>query len=95
MASAESKDPYLRYAYFRRQAYLNIQEKYKIMASELLQYIPDMKPKDPRRFFDDNQRLAIYSKAKGKCEECEKRTRFEDGADHRIRHADGGADNGK
>ena len=91
LAHAQSKNPYLRYAYFRRYAFLHIQEKYGIMASELLKYIPDMKPVDSRRLFDENQRVAIYSRGMGKCEKCLKTSSFKDGdADHRIRHTDGG-----
>jgi hypothetical protein len=39
-------------------AFLPVQEKYKIMASELLRAIPDMKPKDPHHIFNEPEKLA-------------------------------------
>ena len=61
------------------------------MASELLKAIPDMKPLDLQRLFNDTEKLAIYLRANGKCEKCEKAISIGEGhADHRIRHTDGG-----
>lgn len=90
-ANENSKSPYVRYAYHKKYASLRIQEKYRIMASQLLLAIPDMKRKDPRRSFADPERLAIYVRANEKCANCERITSFNEGhADHIIRHTDGG-----
>ena len=78
-ANEQSKDPYVRYAYFKKFAFLRLQDKYDIMASELLQAIPDLKPRDPNRRFNDTERLAICLKAKETCARCENFTEFEDG----------------
>jgi hypothetical protein len=48
-ANEKSKDPYIHYAHFRKWSNKWIQEKYKIMAAELLLALPNMKPKDPHR----------------------------------------------
>lgn len=86
-----SKNPFVRYKFFKKYQYLHIQEKYVIMASELLKAIPDMKPLDQQRLFNDTEKLAIYLRANGKCEKCEEEISIGDGhADHRIRHTDGG-----
>lgn len=91
-ANERSKNPYVRYAYFRRWANKRIQDKYKVMAGELLLAIPNMKRKDLRRRFNDEERYAIFLKANQKCEYCGNPTRFEDGdADHKIRHTNAGA----
>lgn len=93
-ANESSKSPYVRYAYHKKYASLRIQEKYNIMASQLLLAIPDIKRKDPRRSFTDPERLAIYVRADGKCAKCERITDFDEGhVDHIIRHTDGGFTN--
>lgn len=77
--------------FFKKFAFLRIQEKYRIMASELLRAIPDMKSKDPQRLYNEPERLAIYLRANEKCERCEKPTSFDEGdADHIKRHTEGG-----
>lgn len=61
------------------------------MAAELLLTIPNMKPKDPHRNFNEAERYAIYLEAKEICAGCGLITKFADGdADHIARHADGG-----
>jgi 5-methylcytosine-specific restriction endonuclease McrA len=93
-ANENSKSPYVRYAYHKKYASLRIQEKYNIMASQLLLAIPEMKRKDPRRSFSDPERLAIYVRADGKCAKCGLNTNFDEGnVDHIIRHTDGGFTN--
>ena len=58
----KSTSPHVRYAYYRKFAYLHIQEKYNIMASQLLLAVPEMKRKDPRRKFSEPERLAFYDR---------------------------------
>jgi hypothetical protein len=90
-ANEQASDPYIRYAYLKKFAFLRIQEKYDIMASELLKAIPDMNPKDPHRLFTGTERLAIYLRADGKCAKCGKVIEFKDrDADHIIMHSKGG-----
>ena len=62
-ANEQSGDPLIVYAYYKKFAYLHIQEKYEIMASELLQCIPKMRPKDRRRFFNKPERIAICKRS--------------------------------
>jgi len=89
-ANEQSKDPYVRYAYFKKFAFLRLQDKYDVMASELLQAISDLKPRDPNRRFNDAERLAICLKAKETCIRCENFTEFEAGqADYIIQHSKG------
>jgi hypothetical protein len=98
-ANEKSKDPYVRYAHFRKWSYKWIPEKYQIMAAELLLAFPNMMPKDPHRKFNEAERYAIYLDAKEKCAKCGLITKFGDGeADHIRRHTDGGptlASNGR
>jgi 5-methylcytosine-specific restriction endonuclease McrA len=90
-ANERSKDPYIRYAQFRKWSNKRIQDKYKIMAAELLLAMPNMKPKDPHRNFNEAERYAVYLAAKGKCASCGLITKFADGdVDHIILHAKGG-----
>ncbi len=90
-ANEKSSNPYVRYAYFKKFVYLHIQDKYRIMASELLQAISDMIPKDPQHLFNETEKLAIYLSANEKCTICGQVTQFEQGnADHIVRHTDGG-----
>jgi hypothetical protein len=90
-ANEQSKDPYTRYAYFKKSASFFIQEKYEIMKSELLLSIPEMKRKDRKRLFDDKERSAICVEADFKCKLCKNTTDLNEGeADHIKRHIDGG-----
>jgi hypothetical protein len=91
LANEQSKDPHIQYAYYKKFAYLYIQKKYEIMATELLQSIPEIRPKDRNRVFNDIERLAICVRANFKCEFCPNITGLNEGhADHIIRHTDGG-----
>jgi hypothetical protein len=93
-ANENSKSPYVCYAFHKKFASLRIQEKYKIMASQLLLAIPDMRRTDPRRGFSEAERFAIYVKDEGKCKKCARITSFDEGhADHVTRYADGGFTN--
>jgi hypothetical protein len=90
-ANEQRQDPLTRYAYYKKFASLHIQDKYEIMASELLRSIPRMRPKDKCRFFNKIERIAICRRANNKCEICQVNTQLDGGqADHKDRHTDGG-----
>ncbi len=85
---------YARYANLRSSSAdsgPNVKERHEIILTKFLQRTPDIQPKDPTRAFNYAERLAIYYRASGKCEECKKQTPFKKGhAHHKVRHTDGG-----
>lgn len=76
-----------------------IQQRHEILASFILRLFPSLTPKDSRRNFTEQQKIAIWDRARGRCEwtddngtRCEETfSNFRDAdADHIIRWNDGG-----
>lgn len=69
----------------------SFRERFKIILGKFLEYVPDLKLKDPKRLFDEGQKLAIYYRDKGICQICKKKVSFEDAEfDHIISWSKGG-----
>lgn len=94
LPKSDDNAPYGRYATLRSSSAdsgPNVKERSEIILSKFLQFKPDIRPKDPTRGFNYEERLALYQRANGTCEHCHKPASFNSGhADHKIRHTDGG-----
>ena len=70
----------------------SIQSRCDFMVSKFLEWSPNIELKDKQRQFDDYQRIAIYRRDNGICQECKKHVPYKDyHADHVIPHSRGGA----
>lgn len=56
----------------------SFRERFKIILGKFLEYVPDLKLKDPKRLFDEGQKLAIYYRDKGICQLCKEKVSFGD-----------------
>ena len=90
----DSASPYYVYGTWRSSSAdskNSLIQRTNVILAKFLEYVPDLRTKDPIRDFDYWQKLAIYYKDKGICQVCKENTPFEEGEpDHIIRHADGG-----
>ncbi len=71
----------------------NIQERFKVMTGKFLEMNPAIELKDDTRGFSETQRIAIYRKNKGICQnpKCSKKVPWKDyHADHKKPHSSGG-----
>jgi len=69
----------------------SFRERFRITLGKFLEHVPDLKLKDPKRLFDEGQKLAIYYRDKGICQMCKKKVGFEDAEfDHIIPWSKGG-----
>ncbi|MCD6371562.1 MAG: DUF262 domain-containing protein [Candidatus Aenigmarchaeota archaeon] len=76
----EGEEDYAEYRINRR--YISSPTRFKIMLKYLLEKVPNLKLKDNKREFDYGQKLAIYHRAKGKCEYCGKEVYFDEAHFH-------------
>jgi len=90
----DSPSPFLIYGTARSSSAdsrTSLEQRTDVILAKFLEFVPDLKTKDPSRAFDYWQRLAIYYKDRGICQLCANPTPFDQGeADHIVRHADGG-----
>jgi hypothetical protein len=97
----DSRDPNLvQYQLYLTQGtagQTGIQHRHRVLASDLLLFIPNLKLLDDQRIFDENQRIAIFRKFHGKCEnpdnspDCEVDCQWENfHADHIVPWSAGG-----
>lgn len=70
----------------------SFRERFKIILGKFLEFVPDLKLKDPKRLFDDGQKLAIYYRDKGICQICNKNVGFEDAEFDHIKSWSKGGD---
>ncbi len=71
----------------------NIQSRIDYLREKFFEWEHDIEPKDIKRGFDETERIAIYRRYKGICQnpDCLKKVKFEDfHADHKIPHSRGG-----
>jgi len=97
--------PYYRYETNRRREGMEeIKQRFEFMLETFLEKYPSIPRRDPRRFFDEYQKLVIFKRANGRCQEpqddgCAGQTTFSEGeADHKKPWIKGGAtsiDNGQ
>jgi hypothetical protein len=100
--SVATKGPYWQYLIARGSAVdsrLSLQTRFDIMRGKFLQFVPNILPKDPTRLFNEGEKLALYYRDDGKCQNCGKDTPFDQGhAHHKLAHTLGGKttiDNGQ
>jgi len=68
-----------------------IKEMFNSILQKFLEFTPDLRLKDDKRLFDWGQKLAIYSRQKGKCKRCGKPVDLKAAQFHHIwRYEDGG-----
>lgn len=73
--------PYKNFKIWRSAGALSsksFRERFKIILGKFLEYMPNLKLKDPSRDFDYGQKLAIYFRDKGICQICRKQLGYED-----------------
>lgn len=94
-SEGEGNAPYYDYKTYRKtsaDSRISIQKRTDILISKFLEYNQSLTPKDPKRDFNEWERIAIYHKGSGVCQICKKVTPFDKGdADHIIPHSKGGA----
>lgn len=98
----EENVPYFDYKTYRKtsaDSRDSLKKRFDIILPKFLEFNPKLVSKDPKRDFDDWEKLAIYWRDKGVCQLCGKRITFEKGtADHIKPHSEGGTttiDNGQ
>ncbi|MDB4644225.1 HNH endonuclease [bacterium] len=70
----------------------NIEIRHGVYVRKFLSDYPDLTPKDPKRIFNDNERLVIWRVANMTCQICKKEITLEEmHADHVKPHSKGGA----
>lgn len=93
-SQVEGDAPYYDYKTYRKtsaDSRISIQKRNDIVISKFLEYNQSLVPKDPKRDFDELERIAIYHKGLGICQICKKITPFDKGdADHIVPHSKGG-----
>lgn len=77
----------------------NIETRHEVYRRRALRDIPDLAPRDRRRAFSREERVIIWRRDDGICQECHEDVAFDDmHADHVVAHAAGGQtviDNGR
>ena len=69
----------------------NIEARHGVYVRKFLSDYPDLVPKDPKRIFNNNERIVIWRAANMKCQSCKKKiTLKEMHADHIKPHSKGG-----
>jgi len=69
----------------------NIETRHEVYVRKFLSDYPDLTPKDPKRIFNEHERVVIWRVANMKCQSCKKKiTLKEMHADHVMPHSKGG-----
>ncbi len=69
----------------------NIKKRHEVYLKRILRDIPSLVLKDTKRTFSDNQRVVLWRRDKGICQECKKKVKFiHMHADHITPHSKGG-----
>jgi len=69
----------------------NIETRFKIMKTKFLEMHRDLELLDPNRYFDYYEKVVIYRRDKGICQECGRKVAWEEfEADHIKAHSSGG-----
>jgi hypothetical protein len=77
--------------YLKKGSILHKVQPINFLIGEFLNAFPDMESKDPQRAYNHYQKLAMYNRAQGKCQNCNSEISLDNAiADHINRHSDGG-----
>lgn len=69
----------------------NVKTRHEVYVRRALDFMPDLVPLDPKRAYTRDERLVIYRRDDGVCQECKKPVSFPDSqADHHVPFARGG-----
>ncbi|MBN2186556.1 MAG: DUF262 domain-containing protein [Dehalococcoidia bacterium] len=83
-----NKSPYFEYRYARSkstESRKSIEEGFRIILGTFLEFAPEFQLKDEKRLFDYGQRLAIYYRDEGNCQQCGKALKFDEGEFHHVK----------
>ncbi len=70
----------------------SFKERFRIILGKFLEYESGLRLKDEQRFFDEGQKLAIYYRDNGRCQECRKSISLDEAEfDHKKPWAKGGS----
>jgi len=69
----------------------NVRYRHEVILRNLLLHFGDLIPKDPKREFTEEERIAAFRKAGGRCEKCGRKLSIDNfHVHHRIPHSEGG-----
>lgn len=80
--------PYLDYRYARSkstESRKSVEEGFRITLGKFLEFAPELQLKDEKRLFDYGQKLAIYYRDEGKCQQCGRLLNFDEAEFHHVK----------
>ncbi len=63
----------------------SIAKGFEVILGKFLEFTPELEVKDKKRLFDYGQRLAIYYRDEGKCQDCGKSLKFDEAEFHHVK----------
>jgi 5-methylcytosine-specific restriction endonuclease McrA len=86
--------PYYDYQTYRRtsaDSRTSIEKRLAVILTKFLEYNQRLLPKDPKRNYEEWEKLTLYDRDKGICQICRLHTAFDKGTvDHKVPHSKGG-----